>query len=95
MSQNITQNAVFGEVADGSTALIFRTRGISVLSVTGTTIISQLSDSGEAVSSLTIGVDKSIEITADSGNLLNNIRIAPSGGSAQFVLLGGSVTNPE
>jgi len=93
--QNINQNAVFGEVSDGTTALVIKTRGISVLSVTGTTTISQLTGDGDILSSVTIAADKSIEITADGGNLLDNIRIAPSGGTAQFVLLGGSVTNPE
>lgn len=96
MSLNINQNAVFGEVADGTTALVRNARGISVLSVTGTTAISQLdANATNVLSTLTIADGKSIEITADSGNLLNNIRIAPSGGTAQYVLLGGSVTNPE
>jgi len=96
MSLNINQNAVFGEVADGTSALVRNARGVSVLSVTGTTTISQLDNDGTNVlSSLTLADGKSIEITADSGNLLNNIRIAPSGGTAQYVLLGGSVTNPE
>jgi hypothetical protein len=95
MSLNINQNAVFGEVADGTTAQIFSTRGISVLSVTGTTAISQLDSSGATLSSVTIADGKSLEITADSGNLLNYIRVAPTGGTAQFVMLGGYVTNPE
>jgi hypothetical protein len=96
MGLNINQNAVFGQVADGNTALVIKARGISVLSVTGTTTISQLNDTATSVlSTLTIADGKSIEITADSGNLLNNISIAPSGGTAQYILLGGSVTNPE
>lgn len=96
MALNINQNVVFGEVADGTTALLINTRGVSVLSVTGTTTISQLDASAANVlSTLTIADGKSIEITADTGNLLNNIRIAPSGGTAQFILLGGSITNPE
>jgi hypothetical protein len=88
---NINQNVVFGDLVDGAVATIVSSRGFTIYAVTGSTAIEQLNADGtEQLSVITLAEGKSIEVVADSGNLLNNIRIT-AGTSTQYVLLGGAI----
>lgn len=93
MSLNINQNVVFVEVASGSVATINSTRGFSVLADGGTCLVEQLDSNGSTtLSSLTLPDGKTIEVSADGGSLLNNIKITPNAGTSYVTALGGIVS---
>jgi len=92
MSLNINQNAVFKTLTDGQTVIISQSRGISVMVSAGTdATIETITDNGDVLSSLILPENKSLEITADGGNLLQRIRIFNEGGNTYVVSLGGQI----
>ena len=93
MSLNINQNVVFVEVASSSVATINSTRGFSVLAVGGTCLVEQLDSNGETtLSALVLPDGKTIEVSADGGSLLNNIKITPNAGTSYVTALSGTVS---
>lgn len=92
---NINQNAIFGTALNSSNqiATITKSRGISVLVSGGTCTIATLNESGSVASSLDLPSGNTIELNADSGNLLQTIKVTPnSGGTAYISSLGGTIT---
>lgn len=90
--QNINQNVVFGDLSDATVAIINNVRGLTIQATLGNTTVEQLnSDATEQLSVITLTEGNSIEIVADSGNLLNNIRVT-AGSTTKYILLGGSLT---
>lgn len=90
--QNINQNVVFGDLSDATVGIINNVRGLTIQATVGNTTVEQLNnDATEQLSVITLTEGDSIEIVADSGNLLNNIRVT-AGSTTKYILLGGSLT---
>lgn len=93
MSLNINQTVAFKELTGGQVGLVSASRGISVLTTGDVTTIAQLDDNSNVLSSLDLPDGKSIEIQADGGNLLSNIRITAGASATTYVtLLNGSIS---
>jgi hypothetical protein len=89
---NISQSAIFNSLTSGQVALITNARGVSVLAdSTGTVTIATINNDGTVASTMDLPASQSVEITADSGNLLQIIRVTCNGDTANVVTLGGSV----
>jgi hypothetical protein len=89
---NINQNAIFSSLTTGQIVTITNARGVSVLAdSTGTVTIATINSDGSTASTMDLPASQSVEITADSGNLLQTIRVTCNGTSANLVTLGGSL----
>jgi hypothetical protein len=89
---NINQNAIFQSLVSGDRIIVRKSRGISVLAdSTGTITLETITEDNDVLSSMDLPASQSIEITADGGNLLQNIRVTCNGDTANLVCLGGSI----
>lgn len=89
---NINQNAIFKTLTSGQIATITKARGFSVLAdSTGTATIATINEDGTTASSMDLPASQSIEVTADSGNLLQTIRVTCNGTNAYLTTLGGQI----
>jgi hypothetical protein len=93
MSLNINQTVVFQELAGGEIATITSTRGFSILTSGDSAVIQQYDINGAVQSELTLPDGKSLEIEADGGSLLSNIKVtAGASATVLITLLNGNVT---
>ena len=91
MSLNINQNVVLKQLSAGQVATLSSIRGFSVLTSGGTCTIEQLDANSNVLSSLVLPDGKTIEVQADGGNLLNNVRVTAVA-DAYITTLGGSIS---
>lgn len=91
MSLNINQNVVFKQLSAGQVATLSGIRGFSVLTSGGTCTIEQLDTNSNVLSSLELPDGKSIEVQADGGSLLSNVRITAVA-DAYVTTLGGTIS---
>ena len=91
--QNINQTVIFhGFTGGNEVANITKSRGVSVMTdANGSCTIAQLDTNGNVLSSLNLPASQSIEVTADSGSLLQDIRVTCTSANVYLVCLGGSV----
>lgn len=91
--QNINQTVIFNGFINGNEVVnITKSRGISVMTdATGACEIATLDNDGNVLSSLNLPASQSIEVTADSGSLLQDIRVSCTSANVYLVCLGGSV----
>lgn len=88
---NINQNVVFKQLSAGQVATLMSIRGFSVLTSGGTCTIEQLDSESNVLSSLELPDGKSLEVQADGGNLLDNVKIT-SVADAYITCLGGTIS---
>lgn len=85
MSQNLQEPQLF-TLSSGTLTILFA-RSVSVLSLGGTTDVNNVS-----TQTMSIPDGVTLEVDADTGNTLNTITIAPTGGVAYIVVLSGLCT---
>jgi hypothetical protein len=93
MSLNVNQTVVFRQLTSGQIATITSTRGFSVLTSGDVATIQQYDVNGAVQSQLELPDGKSIEVEADGGSLLSNIKVTAGASATVYItLLNGSIS---
>lgn len=93
MSLNVNQTVVFKELTAGQIATITSTRGFSVLTSGDVATIQQYDINGAVQSQFDLPDGKSIEVEADGGSLLSNIKVTAGASATVYItLLNGSIS---
>ena len=90
MSLNVNQQVVLKQLSAGQVATLNNIRGFSVLTSGGTCTIEQLDTNSNVLSSLVLPDGKTIEVQADGGSLLSNVRVTAVA-DAYITTLGGVI----
>jgi hypothetical protein len=92
-SLNVNQTVVFKELSSGQVATITTTRGFSVLTSGDVATIEQYDVNGAVQSSLSLPDGKSLEVEADGGSLLSNIKVTAGASATVYItMLNGSIS---
>lgn len=92
-SLNVNQTVVFKELTAGQVATLTTTRGFSVLTSGDVATIEQYDVNGSLLSSLDLPDGKSLEVEADGGSLLSNIKITAGASATVYItMLNGSIS---
>lgn len=93
MSLKVNQTVVFKELSAGQIATITSTRGFSVFTSGDVATIQQYDINGAVQSQLELPDGKSIEVEADGGSLLSNIKVTAGASATVYItLLNGVIT---
>ena len=93
MSLNVNQTVVFKELTAGQVGTITSTRGFSVLTSGDVATIQQYDVNGAVQSEFDLPDGKSIEVEADGGSLLSNIKVTAGASATVYItLLNGSIS---
>jgi hypothetical protein len=93
MSLNVNQTVVFKELTSGQIATITNTRGFSVLTSGDVATIQQYDENGLVQSSLSLPDGKSLEVEADGGSLLTDLKVTAGASATVYItLLNGSIS---
>jgi hypothetical protein len=92
-SLNVNQSIVFQTLTAGQVATISTTRGFSVLTSGDVATIEQYDINGAVQSSLNLPDGKSLEIQADGGSLLSNIKVTAGASATVYIsMLNGIIS---
>jgi hypothetical protein len=93
MSLNVNQTVVFQTLTSGQIATISTTRGFSVLTSGDVATIQQYDENGAIQSTLSLPDGKTLEIQADGGSLLSNIKVTAGASATVYItMLNGTIS---